>query len=1086
MQRHNFFLKTKLLPPRSVPDLLERPRLISKLEANIGSPVTIVAADAGCGKTTLVSDYLRRQGRPSVWYQLDHTDADPYVFIGYITTGIRGFLPEFGEAVISYLAEAGEELLQFPERAADLLLNEILDKVESPFILVLDDYHHIGRETSVHKFVDRLLQYSSEILHVVITTRDLPPLTIARRRAHSTGMIIGRDDLLFTDEEVRELFKNTLGVELRDDELAEYRVRTHGWITALQLVRQVAEKDIAAVGGDVRPSLGDMLERSERDIFDYFAEEVFNRESEQVRELMLRLALLDPMPLDTCGALFPEMRCSAQLPVLAQNNVFITVAGDGSRNEVYRFHPLFRDFLIRRLRTEVGQAQVASERARIGEYFLELGQLETALPFFLDAGRFERAAGIIAERGREWLVGGAFISLGLFADRVPAADLAKHPRAILFQAEVARLQGDTDRAVVLLNRAEKLLAEAGDQAGQAEALHSLASLARRRGRCDQAFALLDRSEALTEADSDTFMKCANTRGLCLIAEGKWAEAEQQFRLALDLAERTGDEHYIRIITHNLALAPGFRGDFAEALKWFRRIFQDGKKITPFPQEAIGHLNVARLHLYRGEFEESEPHLQRSLELSQLFGLRSLMGEILEAFGNFYRERNDTAHAAEYYDRALRAYEEADVNTAWREIDEERSKLHLWTGEFAKAKQILTSLIEDRAKAGNSAGVFTARSLLARVRLAAGDIEGVIEEVNDVLSFFRRDQHYYEEVQAQLTLALAYWRDGQLANSIEPIRRILDLSARFEYDYWLGREVSRLPEFFSQEEIAAMLPSDLGSVLAAPAIPAVQAAQTAASQPAKYSDLTIRVIGPVEIYRDPTLPLPADAWTTRRSRDIFCYIATSKHRRVAKDLLIDTFWRDEEPSVVEKNFHPTISHIRKALNSGQPFKLNFLVFRDGCYQLNPELTYDIDAEELDRMISDAESAKRDKDQERLKMSLERAYALCRGEFMPGVYEDWAEERRKYYLEQSQRVASALAKLSFAEKRWAAALKFSAEVLKEDPYREDMHRLIMKVHAAQAKPAAVKKHFEDLKDLLKQELGIGPSAETRRLMDELVGE
>src|ERR1051325_10348591 len=78
-----FFLRTKLFPPRPVPEILARPRLIERLRANLALPVTLVTANAGSGKTTLVADFLRKQERPFVWYQLDHTDADPAVFLGY-------------------------------------------------------------------------------------------------------------------------------------------------------------------------------------------------------------------------------------------------------------------------------------------------------------------------------------------------------------------------------------------------------------------------------------------------------------------------------------------------------------------------------------------------------------------------------------------------------------------------------------------------------------------------------------------------------------------------------------------------------------------------------------------------------------------------------------------------------------------------------------------------------------------------------------------------------------------------------------------------------------------------------------------
>jgi len=114
-------------------------------------------------------------------------DADPIVFLNYVAQGIKNIEPDFGEALFPYLSEANDELLQFPERAADLLINEILRSIEQPFVLVLDDYHHIGTDTIVHKIVDRILQYASEHLHLIITTRDLPPLAIMRLRTQSAG-----------------------------------------------------------------------------------------------------------------------------------------------------------------------------------------------------------------------------------------------------------------------------------------------------------------------------------------------------------------------------------------------------------------------------------------------------------------------------------------------------------------------------------------------------------------------------------------------------------------------------------------------------------------------------------------------------------------------------------------------------------------------------------------------------------------------------------------------------------------------------------------------------------------------------------
>jgi LuxR family maltose regulon positive regulatory protein len=1085
MQRSDFFLRTKLLPPRPVPELLERPRLTERLLANLGAPVTMVAADAGCGKTTLIADFIRGLSRPTVWYQLDHTDADPNVFLNYIARGIGDIVPGFGGAIFPYLAEASEEAARYPERAADLLLNEILDLVEQPFILVLDDYHHIGRETPVHQVIDRLLQYSSDLMHLIITTRELPPLAMMRWRTHSAAMLITRDDLLFTDEEVRELFRRTLGVELNDREIEGYRERTQGWITALQLVRQLADQEQHAGSRHASPDLNEMLQRSEKDIFDYFAEEVFARESSETQHLLLSLSLLESLPLDHCSRLFPDIRCSAALPELAQKNVFLTAAGTDGTEEEYRFHPLFRGFLRRRLRSEIGLAALAAERDRIARYFLDAGKWDTALPYLVDAENFEMAAEVLATRGGEWISAGAFSAYGRIAESIPADVLDRHPRSLLHLAESARLQGEAERSARLLGRAVKLFGKQKDAAGEAEALHTLASLERRKGDVARALELLERAEGLAAPDSETSMKCANTRGLCLIVQGRRAEAEQQFRMALALAEKFGTEHYIRLVTHNLALAPGFRGDFAEALRWFKRIFREGEPDNQLPQEAIGHLNVARLHLYLGEFEQAETHLGRSLELCQLYNLKFLRGEIFEAYGNFYRDKGDLAHAGEYYERAQLAYEEADIDISARELNEERAKYHLARGDLPTARALLDNLLREREKANNSIGVNTALLTLSRVDLAAGRTDGLAERLAAIREFFYQENNYYDEAVAAMAQAELYQALGEHGKTAEPVLRAIDLAARFDYEYWLRGEIRRYPEIFRNEDIFEKLPLDLREEIGAAAAAPIVAAE-AAPGAALITDLTVKVLGHVDVYRDAEKPFAPDAWTTRRARDIFCCIATSKYRRAAKDVLIETFWPEEDPEAIEKNFHPTISHIRKALNSRQPFKQNFIIFRDGAYQLNPELAYFIDAEEFELAIAEAEKAKREKDAKALRGHLERAYDLYRGEFLAGAYERWAEERRYYYAEQFARVVSALAKLAFSEKRWNSAYKLAEQILTADPYREDMHRLVMKTLAAQGKPAAVKKQYERLAADLKDELGIEPAAETRRVYAELTSQ
>jgi LuxR family maltose regulon positive regulatory protein len=1080
-----FFLRTKLLPPRPAPEILARPRLIERLQTNLALPLTLVTANAGSGKTTLVADFLRKQERPYVWYQLDHTDADPTVFLGYLTYGIQQRIENFGETMFAYLQQS-QELAQQPKLAADVLLNEILESVEQKLVIVLDDYHHLGSETPVHAVLDRLIAYLPDVIHVIVISRDIPPLALARLRSQDSLAIIDRTDLLFTDEETQELFRKVFGLALTSEQLREYGVRTHGWITALQLVRQVARRQVSAGAPEQAPDPLAVLHQTERDIFEYFAEEVFAAEPPEIQDYLMRIALLDRIEVETCARLFPQVISSAVLPALVRGNVFMTVAGDG-RGEEYRLHPLFQSFLRRRLRSETGLAGVTAEHSRYAHYFLERAAWEQAVSHLLEAENFDRAAEIIAEHGSAWIASGKLGSLASLSEALPSAALEAHPRALAYRGEVARLRGEFDTAQNLFRRAIAALREKADREGEAEALHSLATIARRRGDHASAFEYLDRAVELTEPTSVVRIKCGNTRGLCLVSKGEWTAAEREFRLALQSAEEQNDEHHIRLITHNLGLPAMMRGDFGEALRWLRRMLRADTTESPIPQEAWAYLNIARCHLYRGELEDCERHLDRALERCQLFNLVGQRGETFEAYGNLYCERGDLARAAEFYERAARSYEEAGIDLARVELLEEQAFLSLKAGDVARARAQIDRLVERRPADKNDIGHFTATLARGMILLAQPETDAAPgAELDQALEYFHQHGLYYYEAQASMALAICDLNSAREPQLLEHLRRALDLAARYDYEYWLQQQIASHPGLFASEDALELLPPDLREQLATATqvVPAVVAAPTVL--PARpLVDLTINMLGPVEIVRDIARPFAADAWTTRRARDILCFIASRSHHRTPKDAIIDTFWAETDIKTVEKNFHPTMSHVRKALNSNQPLKQNFLVYRDGDYQLNPEFSYCIDTEEFDRLISDGEAARRERNFDRCTDCYERAAALYRGEFMQGSYETWVDEQRSYYREQNLRMLESLAGVAEKKQEWLRAMDLAQRILHEDPFREDIHCMVMRSQAAVGNRVAVKEQYETLRGLLQKELGVEPAMQTQKAYRDLVG-
>lgn len=1080
-----FFLRTKLLPPRPVPSLLPRPRLIERLAANLRRSVTLVTANAGAGKTTLVADFVRAHTRQFVWYQLDRTDADPAIFLSYLIHGIRQLIPDFGQTMLAYLHQSAAEVALHPERAVDMLLNEVLDRVDQQLVIVLDDYHHLGAADAVHAVVDRLLVYQPDVLHTIVISRDAPPLQLSKLRSKGALTTIDRDDLLFTEEEMRALFLQVFGLELTAEQLAEFRQRTQGWVMSLQLIWQVAQRQ-SPVHADAPVALLNMsetLRQSERDLFDYFAEEVFEFEPEPVRWLLLRVALLERIEFETCARLYPESDCSAILPSLVRRNVFTTVASDGNGEE-YRLHPLFQSFLRRRLRSEIGKAGVAAEQIRIAQYFSSQGNWEQSARHFLAAEEFGETARLIAEKGQAWIASGALTSLVALADALPTEAMEQNPRVLTHRAEVARLRGEYDAAQSLLRRSIVLLRKLADPEGEAEALHSLATIARRRGNFDEAFSHLDEARRLAGEQSSVLIKCGNTRGLCLVAQGKWTEAEQEFRTALQLAEEQHDTHYARLIVHNLGLPPMMRGDFGEALRWLRRLLRNDRQTFPLPQEATAHLNMARCHFYRGEFQDCERRLDWALELCQLFNLISLRAETFEAYGNLHRELGDTICAAQFYERAERDYDLAGIELSRQELLDEQALLKLQMGERAAARKLIEQLVNTRRQFNDETGLYTSALTRGRVLIAQGEHDAARADLEPALDYFRQNSFYYYEAQACVELAQVDDAAGREVPMLERLRRALDLASRYDYDYWLKRKIAMIPHLFALPEIAELMPPDLLEPTAVPARP--EPAQATSVTPLRpMADLTINLFGPVEVFRDLRRPFAADAWTTRRAHDILCFIASRQHRRASKDTIIETFWGDTDPDVVLKNFHPTVSHIRKALNSNQPLKLNFLLYRDGAYLLNPELTYSIDLEDFDHLLAEGETARRAKQTDLCVARFEAAIKLYRGEFMQGCYDDWAEEQRAYYLEQYLHMLETLAVEAQNAEEWSRSLHLAQQILRVDAFREDIHCMVMRAHSAQGNLVAVREHYEKLRGILRKELSIEPSAETQKIYRQLIG-
>src|SRR5262245_26760252 len=166
-------LKTKLVPPRIGGEVLARPRLRQRMQSNLDAAATIISANAGCGKTTLVADFVHSAGLPFVWYQVDASDEDLGVVFGYLVYGLRRLHPGFGQAVLGFIRET-QDLASNADQLADVFVNEVVDQVEEKTIVVMDDFHNVDKSAAIGTAIDRLVQYLPDVLHVILTSRSMP------------------------------------------------------------------------------------------------------------------------------------------------------------------------------------------------------------------------------------------------------------------------------------------------------------------------------------------------------------------------------------------------------------------------------------------------------------------------------------------------------------------------------------------------------------------------------------------------------------------------------------------------------------------------------------------------------------------------------------------------------------------------------------------------------------------------------------------------------------------------------------------------------------------------------------------------
>ena len=202
-------IRTKLHQPPIHENHIHRERLLDRLDQRLQRPITLVAAPAGYGKTMLVSCWLKASSSPSAWISLDKNDNDLRLFLKYLLAAVQTMFPDAGRKTLAMV-----NALTLPPVAAlaGSLINE-LDRIEQPFILVLDDFHTI-KDVSVLDLLTQLLHHPQQAMHLVLIGRRDPPLPISTLRAKRLLTEIRTQDLRFNEMEIATFLTQELEMQI--------------------------------------------------------------------------------------------------------------------------------------------------------------------------------------------------------------------------------------------------------------------------------------------------------------------------------------------------------------------------------------------------------------------------------------------------------------------------------------------------------------------------------------------------------------------------------------------------------------------------------------------------------------------------------------------------------------------------------------------------------------------------------------------------------------------------------------------------------------------------------------------------------
>jgi LuxR family maltose regulon positive regulatory protein len=643
-------LATKLYIPQAHSTLVARPRLLERLAAGVAGKLTLVAAPAGFGKTTLLAQGLEVGGwgchaptpnpQPPTpnsyrvaWLSLDPADNDPTLFLRYLIAALQTIAPQIGATALGLL-----RLPQLPPLDALMtaLLNDIIQLAEQS-LLVLDDYHVISTP-AIHQALTFLLDQLPPRLHLVIATREDPPLPLARLRARGQLAELRATDLRFTSDEASSFLSGSSTARLGAEVIAALERRTEGWIAGLQL---------AALALRDRPDPGEFVEAfagSNRYVVDYLLEEVVRQQPPHIQTFLLQTAILDRLCGPLCDAvlgvgswelgvgknnptpntqlLAPNTQAYSKLILgeLDQRNLFL-ISLDDTR-QWYRYHHLFAEVMRARLASGASRAELAALHRRASEWFERHDLIVEAVQHALAGGDVERAAGLIEQSGLPLAARGqAQTVLGWLAVLPEAFVRTRASLCIVYAASLV-IDNQPQAIEPYVQSAE---ARAGDMS-PAQARVILGQVCALRAVCRRIFGDLEGAITLAQQalellpDSELFWRAPvaiNISRAYLVSGDVTSLVEHRLVAMIEPARASGNPFAYLAAIFGLGRLQTIQGRLRAAAATYREALQalpQAAALRHFARNVIYYFGLGDLLREWNDLDAAEQHLEQGMDL----------------------------------------------------------------------------------------------------------------------------------------------------------------------------------------------------------------------------------------------------------------------------------------------------------------------------------------------------------------------------------------------------------------------------------------------------------------------------------------